>query len=555
MIFGSGTKKPAPIVLVLALSLILNFTAVWWGLPNSWSWAPDEILPYQVQEGMAAHFSGGWFSKYPLIHYYLLSLLFLPFPALQKWGLIDTNPLAGYSTLLLAARLLSVLMAAGLIYLIYACGREILNRRAGTFAALIVALLVPFPYYAKTVNMEVPYLFWFTGSLYYFIRLLKTGKSRYYGLFALTAALAVCTKDQAYGLFPLPFLLLLWMGWKKIRSAQESKRLLRKKLIGNYSLAFAGAGAAFAVGFNLLFNFSGFVSHLRFIVGPGSEGYQMVSPSLPGYFRLIALTAKQIRFCLGWPLFIVSFCGLAAAFLGKPKNRILLALLLFGLGYFLSFICVIRYTYDRYTLPLCLILSFFGGKALSDFVEGGRAILRTAVVVSVFSSALVSAIAVDRLMLKDSRYAVEAWMRSNIAQGASVLAATPGEYLPRLDAYRHVFLEDPSLPDIDREPKPDYVIFATPFRRSYEASHPGNRFFSKFFERPPGYRLAFRYQTKLALAPLQLDGIGTNLAAINPEILVYEKRDLPPREKNRVGSIKDSPLPFLAQGGLSSRTR
>lgn len=322
MIFGSGTKKPAPIVLVLALSLILNLTAVWWGLPNSWSWAPDEILPYQVQEGMAAHFSGGWFSKYPLIHYYLLSLLFLPFPALQKWGLIDTNTLAGYSTFMLAA-----------------------------------------------------------------------------------------------------------------------------------------------------------------------------------------------------------------AFLGKPKNRILLALLLFGLGYFLSFICVIRYTYDRYTLPLCLLLSFFAGKALSDFVEGSRAILRTAVVVLILGSALVSAIAVDRLMLKDSRYTVEAWMRSNIAQGATVLAATPGEYLPRLDAYKPVFLEDPSLPDIDRDPQTDYVIYATPFRRSYEASHPGNRFFSKFFERPPGYRLAFRYQTKLALAPLQIDGIATNLAAINPEIQIYERSDLSPLGK------------------------
>jgi hypothetical protein len=529
VIFGSGTKKPTPIVLVLAVSIVLNLTAVWWGLPNSWSWAPDEILPYQVQEGMAAHFSGGWYSKYPLIHYYLLSLLFLPFSALQKWRLIDTSTLAGYSTLMLAARLLTVLMAAGLIYLIYACGREIFSRRAGAFAALIAALLVPFPYYAKTVNMEVPYLFWFVWSLYFFIRLLKTGKSRYYGLFALTAALAVCTKDQAYGLYPLPFLLLLWMDRRKIKAAQEPRRTLVKKLIGNYALAFAGAAAAFILGFNLLFNFSGFVNHLRFIVGPGREVFQMVSPSPAGYLQLLALTAKQIRFCLGWPLFIISFYGLAAAFLRRSKTRISLALLLSGLGYFLSFICIVRYTYDRYALPLCLLLSLFGGKALSDFVEGRRAILRTAVVVSVFGSALVSAIAVDRLMIKDSRYAVEAWMRSNIAEGATIMAATPGEYLPRLDAYRHVFLEDPTLPDIDRDPKPDYVIFATPFRRSYEASHSGNRFFSKFYERTPGYSLAFRYQTKLVLAPLQIDGIATNLAAINPEILVYAKSDLPRR--------------------------
>jgi uncharacterized membrane protein len=38
------------------------------------------------------------------------------------------------------ARLLSLLLAVGLVYLIYACGREVLSKRAAIFAAQITAL-------------------------------------------------------------------------------------------------------------------------------------------------------------------------------------------------------------------------------------------------------------------------------------------------------------------------------------------------------------------------------------------------------------------------------
>ena len=45
-----------------------------------------------------------------------------------------------------------------------AAGRHAFGRRQGLWAAGIMALTTPFLYYAKTANVDVPYLFWFALS-------------------------------------------------------------------------------------------------------------------------------------------------------------------------------------------------------------------------------------------------------------------------------------------------------------------------------------------------------------------------------------------------------
>ena len=57
----------------------------------------------------------------------------------------------------------------------------------------------------------------------------------------------------------------------------------------------------------------------------------------------------------------------------RPRNPALLALPVFGLSYYVFYIAIIRYNYDRFNLPLCVLLSFFGGRPFRRPWPGGRA--------------------------------------------------------------------------------------------------------------------------------------------------------------------------------------
>jgi hypothetical protein len=518
----SGRRRP--IVLVIALSFVLNGTAIWWGLPNSVSWAPDEIWPSRVLGGLSRWFSGGWIDKYPPVHFYALSVLLVPFLALDRLKAVDLSRPQAAALIVIVFRLLTLFLAAALIYLVYACGRELYNRRGALFAAIITALLVPFPYYAKTVNLEIPYLFWFVWSLYFFIRLSKTGWPRYYFLFAMTAVLCAATKDQGAGLFVLAPLVVLWNDWRKGRLSDLNRRGWDIRLAKTYLAAIAVAIGTFLLGDNIPLNFKGFLGHIKLITGPASEAYKMVPKTVAGYGHLLFLICGQIEFCLGWPLLFVCLAGLILAFSRKPRNRDLLFLLTFGLSYVVFILGLFRMSYDRFVLPLAIILAFFGGQALSEWLRGWQKVIRTAAVIGVFTFSFLSALSVDVLMVRDSRYTVEKWLQKNIKPSQVLGTATPIEYLPRIDRYKHMAVPLREA-EFLRAPKPDYIIFATEFARNFEAGSPENPFFSWLSREPAGYVPVYRYKTSIPWKSVRFENVSTNLRAINLEIQVYARRN------------------------------
>ena len=88
-------------------------------------------------------------------------------------------------------------------------------------AAALLALSVPFVYYAKTANLDVPYLFWFALSLLFFLRALRRARTADFALFGLAAAAAVATKDQALALYVLTVPVLAWEVYARRRAAGE----------------------------------------------------------------------------------------------------------------------------------------------------------------------------------------------------------------------------------------------------------------------------------------------------------------------------------------------
>jgi hypothetical protein len=519
--------------LVLALSFVLFVLGIWWGLPDYRGWAPDEVVPTRVIDGLRQFYSNGWYDKYPPFHYYLLSLIYSPFLLLHRLHILDLRQLSSYAILFYLGRSLSVFMGTAVVYLVYRCGREIFDRRASVFAALITALIVPFEYYSKTVNLDVPYIFWFVGSLYFFIRLLKTQRLKYYLLFATAAVTAVCTKDQAYSLYVLAPLPIVFVNWRHERQSNPKLSLARSLVDRRYLYSLlAGAGLFFLL-HNIAFNLQGFLRHLNLIEGSASQSYKIYASSFLGQAQLLGVTVREIQGSLGWPLFLLCSGGLILSLGQRKKNPLLLSLSVFAVSYYVFYIARILFNVDRYNLPICIILSFFGGSLISGLLNPGAKFLKAkaALVAVIFGFNFFYSLSVDVLMIADSRYAVERWIKQNVPKEAVIGIAGPGEYCPRLLGFqvREIPLSETAF---QKAQKPDFVIIPTAFKRAFAEGSEAHKFFLAFSKAGGGYRLVLRHQTVLPWLVIRYQNIGTNMIAVNPEIEVYR----------RVGFNKDRPL-------------
>src|SRR5439155_5906452 len=415
---------------ILAGSLILILAGIEWGLPGSW--VPIEVTPSYVIGGIQQHFSHGWYDAYPPFHFYLLAAAMSPLLLLNALGRISIDQPGVYTLLVVISRLVSVAAGIGAVIATCLCAAQAFGKRAGLFAAAIMTLTAPFLYYSKTANVDTPYLFWFAVSLVFYLRLLCDLRLADFVLFAASATFAVCTKDQAYGLYLLAPVVVVERLWRADREAAVPHPLRRAVLDRRLAAAAMTAAVLFALIHNLLFNSSGFLEHVRFLTGPGSVNYRVFEPTVDGHLQLLQLSIRLIAESMGWPTFLLSVAGVVAAASTPRLRRMTIWLIVPAVAYYLGFINVILYNYDRFVLPMCLVLALFGGLALDRLLaQGARGrFWRVAGVVGAFSYTLLYAGTVDVLMLGDSRYAVEEWMRSHIGRDELVGVSGLQEYQP-----------------------------------------------------------------------------------------------------------------------------
>ncbi len=428
-------------------SIVLNAIPVWWGLPATWP--PDELTPGTVLRAFATGFSNGWFDRWPPLHYYVLTVAMSPVMLLNALGRIDYESAGWPPALTIIERTVSLAAAAGTLVAVALVATRVFGRRAGLFAAAIFALAVPFPYYAKTANLDVPYLFWFAVSLVFYFRLLETAGIRDAVAFATFATLAVCTKDQAYALYPLMALAIAVGAWQARRFAPIAAGVATAVLI-------------FAICHNFLFNWSGFVEHVRYIVGPGSENYQVFPPTMAGRLELLRLTGALIKNSWGWPLTIVCTSGvLYAVFVRRCLPA--LALLAPLVSYYAGFVNVILYNYDRFVMPMTLILAMFGGFAIDRFLSSTRAARwRIAAVGMMLAYTVLYAATIDALMLRDSRYVVARWASATLRSGEQVAVSGPHELEP---TFTVPSIDVATRADLERT-NPAYYVLSADYARA-----------------------------------------------------------------------------------------
>jgi Dolichyl-phosphate-mannose-protein mannosyltransferase len=431
-----------PIALILTLSFVLNMMGITWGLPNYVDWAADSIVPFDMLEAAYHRFGHGWAGIYPPLYYAVLAALSAPLMGylilsgglkapspIFPFGL--TDPLSTLTQIILISRIPSLLMAVGIVFLVYLTVHELFDRRAALFSALIVTFYHPLIYYAHNVNTDVPYLFLAMLAIYNYLQLLKKGSLKYYLLFALFGTLAVCTKDQAYGLFllsPLPILCIRFTDLARVKQQRQfwSGVLCDRKLL----LSVLVAVATFVVAHNLLFNLPGFLKHIGLITG-SSKPYAAFQPTLFGRLHLLQETASQLALGLTPPLF--GLCLLGSIYCALKFPRYSLSLLFVAATYYLTFIDVVRYVPLRFVLPIGIIIAFFGGKLLAElWLHGPWEKLRRVAICLVFAYAAFFAIELDLLLIRDPRYSAEQWLQENLGEGAIIET-----FAPRDTSFKH----------------------------------------------------------------------------------------------------------------------
>jgi 4-amino-4-deoxy-L-arabinose transferase-like glycosyltransferase len=415
-------------------------------------------------------------------------------------------------------------MGAAVVFLVYQCGCQILDRRSAVFSALITSLIVPFVYYSKMTNLDVPYIFWFMLSLFFYIRILKNHKTMDYLFFSATAALSICTKDQAFGLYALIPVIFIFADWLKNRKENGHRNLIHIIFSQNHILSLLMFTCIFLVLHNVFFNFQGFVNHIKVITGSGLKPYQMYQNNFSGDVDLLWLTLRQIQFSIQWPFLILCLSGVFISMFRREKNMILFSLLWIALSYYLFYIYVIRYNYDRFNIPICILLAFFGGYCIS-VILGKRnkySTLKVMVLALIILYAVYNSFSVNLMMIKDSRYVIEKWMKKNIKQDTLIGVAGPIEYMPRMDNYSW-FKIKPFQEDWAQYEKAEVLLFNTEYSLRFDQNSAVHQFFSKQNEKNSGYRLEYQYKTPFKWIFLKYENVLTNIDKINPEIKIFKK--------------------------------
>jgi hypothetical protein len=203
-------------------------------------------------------------------------------------------------------------------------------------------------------------------------------------------------------------------------------------------------------------------------------------------------------------------------------------------AYYLSFINVILYNYDRFVLPVCFVLAIFGGLAADRLLARAwpsRAAVAGVLALS-YAYTVLYASTVDVLMLRDSRYEAERWMRPHVGSDLVAVTELP-ELLPGLAGFRTIAVA--TIDELARE-RPRFIVLNVDYAHAAAAGTAWADLVDGIEHERLGYRSVARFRSAAPwrwlpwahpdlVGPRDETMVSSVLRDINPTIEVFERGD------------------------------
>ena len=463
----------SPIFWILCAATIIRFAAIGWGLPASDGWDDDGIAPRNFLVGVAQTYVPGAYFTYPPLHMILLAILTAPgwiiglfnAPSLSQHEVIAELIRVPYMTFFaVVARLVSVAMSVGTIYLVGKMTQTIAGRRAGLFAAATCALNAALTYYGQVTNLDGPYLFWSVLSIWGFVRTIAEREPRYLRWAMLSAAAAVATKDQAYAVFLLsvPLALALWFAID--RWPRQNARILIVTLL----LSTGVAVLALLIVDGVIGNPTGFAKRVAFLVGPASQDYANYQDNWTG--RIALLHDMWAYFPRYYPAIAAAFGAVGIAIHAvrwrEDRSRFVAGLLpmLAIASFTIAFNFMALRSESRFFLPQSVFIAVYIGIAVdtlafasNPWIKHGARVLAFAIGIIAFYQCA----GIDAAFVEDPRYDTERWLNANVRNGDVIETYGANAYLPRFPNAAIVRVGDKPLKA--RNPLPNVTEARQPY--------------------------------------------------------------------------------------------
>jgi len=433
----------SPLGAVLLLALLARLVGLVWGLPAADGWDDDGVAPRDFLPGVVDTYAWGHHATYPPLQMIVLALATAPIwtaallraPTLAPPALVAAFvQVPTMTALAVVARAVTVAMSLGLLWNLARIG-ETLRRssRAGAWTAASCAACSVFTYYSQTSNLDVPYLFWGVLAIRRVVEAIAGREPRALRGALVFAALAVCTKDQAYALFLLSVPLALG-GWLLLDPPARDKA----SAIAAHLAPGVAVGAAIVLLVDgALFNPVGFAGRVRFLLGTASQDHAMYAANALGYAHVARDSVLAFGRSFPWTMAPLVVVGLVAS--QRAADRALRAAgwvpALVALSFTLAFDMTARRTEDRFVLPQMLMCGVYAGlacDALQTWLGPRRVGALAGLLAFAFVPAIFRCAAVDAAMVLDPRYDAERWLGAHVQPGDRLEIYDNNVHLPRL---------------------------------------------------------------------------------------------------------------------------
>ncbi len=490
-----------PMVLaIVGFGMAMSAAHIGYSLPALESFSPDELNPMDTLAGSRDGFRF-WNLRWPPLHAYLMAGVLQPFEWARAAFALPLTDATVHSAMFLVARGLSVAMLGLTILLAFDATTEIGDREAGYFAAGLLAFSPVEVYFGSLAHLEAPHLFWVTATFWAWLKLRRHRDLHWFVVFGTLVGLSLASKDQAYGFYlAAPAALVVVARYAR---TQRGLAAWLGALIDPRVLAAAGATvAAMAIGHGLPWRFDRFVERIGVLTGVASAPFQAFPATFDGHVGLLGATAKSFLWTAGLPLTVAFVCG-CTYFALAGRARQLAALLLPAVTYYIGFLAVILYVYDRFLMGWTVVAAAVGGVFLSHVYRHPRLppAVATAVPLTLVAASLLSAVALNVTLHRDPRYVAADWMAVNIACGSSIGVSYNSMYVPPLDCY-DVWTVWPGQTEAMRR-WPDHFVLNDAYVQRFRLAPSGRRFLERLHSGELGFRRVFRAEaTPPVWAPL-----------------------------------------------------